>query len=213
MKIIGLDIETASTKTNSLIFEIGMISVEVPSYSKIDIDWIWDIVTKKRPQTSKIKTLVLPVPFVEQCSLGRDQTVDTYNFHTQSTTMKFNFQKMMEASVKTRLSVKDVLARVKAFCLGADEIWINGLSFDPCILKSLAESVGDNSPLWKFRAETDVRSFYRIFALDADVSLYSAHRAINDCVRNLTLVRELGVQMEAQTLKFRIKSPYRQVGT
>lgn len=208
MKIASLDIETGSTKTNAMIFEIGIIKVEVPTYAQIDPKSIYDIVTKVNPPTEDCQFLVLPVNFQQQSFLGRDLTEDTLKFHCSTIEMSDNYTRMMRACALCEKPVQETLEQVRSFCSGIDELWVNGLSFDPVILKTLQESVGDFKPLWKFRAETDVRSLYRIFELDSDVSAFPSHVAISDCVRNLCLVRELGIKIEQQTLKFRTKLPY-----
>lgn len=206
IKIVSLDIETLSTKTSALVLEIGMISGTINSYSDIDLSVILEVATSDSPVLDNPcawTAKVLPVSYTEQVDICRSEDDSTWAFHRTTPVREVHLTKMLKDAEGTLDTIFDSLEKVSAFCEGADEIWINGLSFDPAILKSLSEEVFYDTPLWPFRAERDVRTIYRVFAVDTDVSNFTSHQAIMDCIRNLATVRALGDHLEAQTLTLR----------
>lgn len=215
MKIVSLDIETASLSTNALILELGLISVEVDSYADIDFTQVAKAVAYAQHSFSgsgscwpaPYAAVIVAFPYAEQISLGRDTDSDTIAWHNATPERSTEFKRMMQASMGTDRTVRSVLAQLYEFCEGADDIWINGLSFDPAILKTLAEQSKFGSALWEnFRAESDVRTIYRKFNVDPDMTAWPSHIAINDCVRNLLTVKELGLHAAAGSLRLKTRS-------
>ena len=204
MKLVSLDIETLSSKTRALVLEASAISVEVEHYKDVDYKALWAALNPSREKTNTgwpnfLKGKITRVfPFYQQLKLGREVDSQTLKFHTKTPEQQEALHYMMTESMDDGCaSVEDCLDSIRLFCVQADQIWINGLSFDPSILRSLNEQVGKGSedPLWDFRAERDVRSFWRTFQLDPDVSDIPAHFSISDCVRNFATVQDLGLKM------------------
>jgi len=210
-RIAALDIETLDVGTRSHILEIGIIISEVPSLLDLDIPEIWRQVQDLGPNalqsistaSNGLATVVyrIPVPWQAQRDFGRTISQSTLDFHAN---FSENFEKMKAAALSldaqysnldqlqaSILPVHKCLDTVRSALAGAKEIWINGLSFDPCIIKSLAEDSSYIPKLWDFRAERDVRTIYQEFEVDPDVTPYPSHVALNDCVRNLATVREM----------------------
>ena len=129
----------------------------------------------------------------EQIAMGRTMTTNTSRWHVKRMGRE-KFQKHLEgtsesASFYVESSVKDFLHSLEQICKTVDEIWINGLSFDTTITKSLADSLGMDMP-WYFRKEVDVRSMhkrvpYQEKGIIAKLEKEAAHDATADALWNL----------------------------
>lgn len=202
MKIVSLDVETASTKTNALILEIGMISGTLPDkidvYHDIDAVVLDHLIKNHRAYGTESYSwgnwtaMALSVSILEQRCLIRNETEETYAFHKSKADMAKNLDRMLAKGIAKGIdTLEETLTKVRLFCKDADELWINGLSFDPCILKTLCEDADYKLPLWKFRIERDIRTIYRTFNVNADLTGFPAYDAVTDCARNLLTLREL----------------------
>lgn len=176
MKLATLDIETLDLdRVNAAVFEIGVVLADM------------DDTTGECTVTDQL--LFCP-SLAEQYVLDRTVSRDTFLFHQEQhggdvaafqARLGAATQPLAEVHEKLRLHLDD-----------ADELWINGLSFDPVVLHYLFASIGKQLP-WYFRKERDVRTVRPALKLkgivpDFDSSL-PRHRALTDALWNLSEVR------------------------
>ena len=170
MKIAALDIETLDlNKTTALIFDIGIVVVtdfELPSLRSIVEFGI-------RPAIS------------EQLALGRTVGKDTVDFHTKNYGGVEAFAEHLRGHRSyEHMGVKKSIDLIQDVLHDVDEVWINGLSFDPVLIESLALQIDAKMP-WHFRKEVDVRSIRAQVPFPELEKRDRAHDALKDAHWNL----------------------------
>jgi hypothetical protein len=172
MKIAALDIETLDlNKTTALIFDIGIVV----------------ITDFELPSLRSIKEVGIRPALAEQLALGRTVSQDTVAFHTKNYGGVEAFTEHLTGhNSYERMSVKSSIDLIQRTLKDVDELWINGLSFDPVLVESLALQVDMKLP-WDFRKETDVRSIRAQVPFPELEKRKAAHDAIKDAHWNLEI--------------------------
>jgi hypothetical protein len=140
--IAGLDIETLDLSPSAVVMDIGVV--------------IYDL-----EKQVEVRATNLTPSISEQVIVGRTVSKDTINFHVR------NYHKTLDSLVAHTSSFRPTVASVfnsmEELLSPVSEIWINGLSFDPVVLRSLFTSRGIDRLPWSYRKEVDVRSFRTLF--------------------------------------------------
>lgn len=177
--IATLDIESLDTDPTSMITEIGVV--------------VYDTETKEE------QTFGIRPNLVEQMLLHRSITPNTIVFHERIHGSRENLIKYLsdESDVYKTMSIASCHKVLKDTLATADELWINGLSFDPVLLKNLFKQVGKDLPYF-FRKEIDVRSINErvlphlraFFEEETPIRKAAAHDAIADAKWNMSVALE-----------------------
>lgn len=143
MKLVGLDTETFDLeRTTGVVFEIGVSIIS------------FDSETYKLNYESN--TLIAP-DLGQQIAYGRTISQKTVAWHIdQHKGNREEFANRLRVA-GDRSDIKNIHSALGKLLGDADEIWINGLSFDPVVLHYLFAHEGLESP-WDFRKEKDVRT-------------------------------------------------------
>lgn len=180
MKLAGLDIETLDLeRTTAVVFEIGVALVD------------FDEETEKL--NYKNETLLAP-DLSQQIAYGRTISPKTVAWHVEQ--HKGNREELasrlrIAGDACYRADIKIIHAKLGKLLGDADEIWINGLSFDPVVLHYLFAHEGLESP-WDFRKEKDVRTIrpaLDIIGFQCPPIEGKRHCAVPDAKWNLELAK------------------------
>ncbi len=140
--IAGLDIETLDLSPSAVVMDIGVVIYDLEKQVEV-------CATNLTPSIS------------EQVIVGRTVSKDSINFHVR------NYHKTLDSLIahasSFRPSVASVFNSMEELLSPVSEIWINGLSFDPVVLRSLFTSRGIDRLPWSYSKEVDVRSFRTLF--------------------------------------------------
>lgn len=184
--IAGLDIETLDLSPSAVVMDIGVVIYDLEKQVEV-------CATNLTPSIS------------EQVIVGRTVSKDTINFHVR------NYHKTLDSLVAHTSSFRPTVASVfnsmEELLSPVSEIWINGLSFDPVVLRSLFTSRGIDRLPWSYRKEVDVRSFRTLFKKyglslgdgedggDGDGEGVEQHRAVHEAIAdarwNLEIARSV----------------------
>lgn len=191
MKLAGVDIETLDLeRTTAVVFEIGVALVD------------FDEETKKL--NYKSETLLAPV-LSQQIAYGRTISQKTVDWHIEKhngNRKEFASRLLIAGDACYRADIKSIHSQLKKLLGDADEIWINGLSFDPVVLHYLFAHEGLGNP-WDFRKEKDVRtirSALDIIGFQCPPIDGMRHCAVPDAQWNLELAKGYH-QLVLQNLK------------
>lgn len=178
MLIYALDIETLALRSRALVLDIAVVVADLDVWKR---DWAAPIAVKD--------VLKVRPSFVEQLKLGRAIDPGTIEFHEKQQGADKFAQHLLTSNEYPTSSVQDALNSVRKFMRTSGPVWINGLSFDPMVLRTLAEDIGDEDrPLWNFRDELDVRTVRKLHpALDVKLEGGPAHDAHKDSLWNLAV--------------------------
>lgn len=184
MRLTALDLETLDTDiNNSIIYDVAVVSVDVEFTGK-----------KLITQITNPNVVTFRFNMLEQMRFGRTSSADTINFHInrmksgESDIEKFEefYLKLNDQQLAEEVMAVKGLNLIREACKSADEIWINGLSFECSLLASLKKQSGYELDLWKYHKERDVRSINRsITTMTSHTSV--AHEAFDDALWNLQI--------------------------
>lgn len=180
MSIAVLDSETLGlNRNNSIVTDIGVI--------------IFD------PETGQENRIGIRPNITEQLLLGHQCYKDTVEFHEKHVPGGYEglLAHLRASDVYEDMRIRDVHKRLKAEFDKVDEIWINGLSFDPVVLENLFALVGLKLPYF-YRKEVDVRSlYYRVLPrfrtmlkIENPNRIEPKHDALTDAAWNLSIYKE-----------------------
>lgn len=171
MKLAGLDIETLDTSVRSQVFEVAIVRATLD-----------DEGTMTETSATKFR-----FDFLEQQSFQRAVSPDTIAFHERLRTPAGLRKSLYGESEYVDVDAYTGLGIIAKEVADADELWINGLSFDCSILLTLAQDAGYEKPLWKFRRERDVRTIREtnVHVHHATDLSSVAHKAYEDALWNL----------------------------
>jgi hypothetical protein len=182
MRLTALDLETLDTDiNNSIIYDVAVVSVDVEFIGK-----------KCIPEITNPNVVTFRFNMLEKMRFGRTASADTINFHInrmksgESDIEKFEefHLKLNDQQLASEVMAVKGLSLIREACKSADEIWINGLSFDCSLLASLKKQSGYELDLWKYIKERDVRSINRsIPTLSQKTTVM--HEAFDDAQWNL----------------------------
>lgn len=140
--IAGLDIETLDLSPSAVVMDIGVVVYDLEKQVEV---WATNLTPS----------------ITEQVIVGRTVSKETINFHVR------NYHKTLDSLVAHASSFRPTVASVfnsmEELLSPVSEIWINGLSFDPVVLRSLFTSRGIDRLPWSYSKEVDVRSFRTLF--------------------------------------------------
>lgn len=194
----ALDSETLALREDAVVTEVAVVKfrLEVNPTGRL----VRDTIDEK----------VFYFNAIEQVALGRVIDKDTFDFHVKNGGLE-SISSQVIPGLENPHSVYN-LQSLQEFCENSEEVWINGLSFDPSVLRSLANSYGFKSKyhlnsLWHYRKERDCRTIYRTFPMETPKGI-SSHRALDDAkwVEQIVHLYHQGVQdylayLESQTSK------------
>lgn len=197
------DIETFGRTTDAVVIDVACIKVDGNRLAE-DPDIFNRIHAATKSYDRNIhgcyiaedgyEILVCNFSILDQIAKGRKIDPDTVAWHMR-TPESADYLNRCFTRAGDPSQDKNLFSQLKNFFVPVNEIWFNGLSFDPPILKSLAETVGFNEDAWHFRKEFDNRTIYRKFTVseyeNPAVKDISAHTALGDCLRNLLSLRDL----------------------
>lgn len=176
MKIGTLDIETLDTnRSTAIVWEVGLIVVDVDEQRKqlsgteaLEFEWVLDVTS--------------------QVARGRTSAPDTVAFQNRQFPGG-EFEKLLE---RPTTPMRRFFTELRVNCSGLDELWVNGLSFDPPLLESLAHDFGEwHGGIWLFRIERDVRTIKAEWGINLPQE-GKKHRALDDCRWNLRVLERAG---------------------
>lgn len=182
LQIACVDIETLDLEESAVVVEVGL------NLATFVLDEKGDLVV------SSSETTVYSFNVLEQISLGRTMSKETFDFHISFAGYD-NTANMVAAGLSTSADVTRAhLTSIQSKTAGVAEVWINGLSFDPSIIRSLAKSYGYTTTLgmnslWHHHKERDVRTIYRTFPLPGRENKKSSHRAAEDAEWDMEMAK------------------------
>ena len=179
-------------RTRALVQDVGIVVVDTNYFG-----------AKVTPPSAATRRHGIRLNVIEQILAGRLIEEKSVKFHADNMGGIAKFQQHLEKapSQYTPYSVRDGLLKIKAILDECEEIWINGLSFDPVVLHTLAENFGITEPLWFYRKEVDVRSINsqlkavisRNQPMRKTAAKTVAHDAIKDAEWNVDVARAFKV--------------------
>lgn len=164
-----LDIETLSTRPNSVILTLGGIKFNP-----------WD------SDADQGQGLYVKPGVDEQLSLGRhvqDETVEWWG--RQEETVR---EEAM--GIEGRISLDEMLDQLNRFLVGVDNIWCQGPAFDIVILEDLYRQMGRPTP-WQFWQIRDSRTLFSVHGDPREKGRAGAHNALMDCYYQARAVQQI----------------------
>ena len=168
MLVATLDCETLSLDYNAIIFEIAVFVKDF--------------------ETGKLRELAIRPNIFEQIYYGRTSSVETLNFHKKIRGEKL-FSDLQTSKVYQTLSIAECHKKMSEFLKDCDSMWVNGLSFDPVLLKTLFASVGLDLP-WPYYKEGDIRTINNYVLPTKTKNKQKTHDALSDAVWNMSVLSE-----------------------
>lgn len=190
--LIGfLDLETWSKGPRAALLEVGCLVYDIQEPQA------YHLLTEEKTR-QPLLTHQGFFPLEEQLRFKRVFDLNTFNFHVTHRGYEETYR-LSQAPVTDPLFFYSAyhLTRIKEVFQGCQEIWINGLSFDPPIIKTLWEDVylqPYNDELWPFRAENDIRTMRKAFSIPKSTTTAS-HHAIDDCIWAARTLGQIGEQL------------------
>ena len=179
MKIAALDSETLGLAPESIVYQIGVVLLDT--------------------ETSETSQHGFYINLVEQIFNGRTIDPKTISFHKNRLLNLEQFAAEIEPSERyIETSIANAYAKIKPLLDNVDQIWINGLSFDPVLMDNLFAAIGKGRP-WFFRKEIDVRTINEhvlpVFAVQEKKGK-SLHDALSDAEWNITVAKKFHKHMQ-----------------
>lgn len=172
MASIMLDLETLSTKQNSVVLTLGAVKFNAFSLQE--------------PH----EELYLRIDADEQIAMGRDVSESTVEWW-----MKQSPEVQEEAmGSEGRVSVVEACRQLNKFLVGVDKIWCQGPHFDITILETLFADAKLNTN-WQYYQVMDSRTVFSLFGDLRDKTRASAHNAVEDCKEQVRALQKLNRQL------------------
>lgn len=168
MIVATLDCETLSLDYNAIIFEIAVFVKDF--------------------ETGKLKELAIRPNILEQIYYGRTSSIETLNFHKKFRGEKF-LHFLQTSNVYRTFSIAECHKKMSEFLKDCDSMWVNGLSFDPVVLKTLFASVGLDLP-WAYYKEGDIRTLNNYVLPTKTKNKPSSHDALSDAIWNMSVLSD-----------------------
>lgn len=192
MRIAALDIETCSLDNRAHVTEVAVVKVDYIPEADRDLDDADDIPTKELAErfwSSPVARRCFTFDFYEQVKLSRCVANDTLAFHERIRGLPEARRMMLGTEDYPLVSIADGFKILRDQIADCDQLWINGLSFDPVILRSLQQEAGIVEPAWDFQKECDVRTVRKTNPLVRAATERDgkpvAHRAYEDALWNI----------------------------
>ena len=169
---IIIDIETLSTRTDSLVIEIGAIAFN-------------------RDTLSETASMLLTPSFFEQLAAGRHVCPQTIAFHRKKKTLPTTLGDM---------PLRESIFHLRKFIQHhqPQHVWIQGPDFDRPIIESLCQHVGEPLP-WEYFRTRDTRTVWDV-AFPGIKHDSRPHHAVPDCratLKDLTAALSLLARTQA----------------
>lgn len=180
--VASLDIETLALDNRAVVTEVGIVT--------------GTLVLREAGRVELLDTpLEWPAKFnaLDQIARGRVMSPETWRFHLKHSGTSGLYDQVAQGLLLNDEGTKGSLEYIQKVLSGISEVWVNGLSFDPVILSTLAQDYGFEtrfamSRLWHYSKERDIRTLNKtIPGLDTS-KVKSSHRAMDDAKWNLQLV-------------------------
>lgn len=180
--VAALDIETLGMSHNAAVVELGVVTAvfDLDSYGKLDI--------------TNVNSELMSFDVVDQVTRGRVIDADAYAFHVKNQGHEATAAMISKGLGLSIEAQHDMFRRLENTLKEYNEIWINGLSFDPAFMQSLVRTYEyktkrDMDSLWYHHLERDTRTIYRTFPLPDRENKNVKHRAVDDAVWNLEIAK------------------------
>ena len=166
---IMLDIETLSTRPESVVLTLGAVKFS---------PWASDVNTDDG--------LYVRVDVDEQLKLGRHVQQDTVDWWGKQA------EDVQEEALgdHNRTDVEEFLNQLNKFVVGVDNIWCQGPVFDIVILENLYRQVERPTP-WQFWQVRDSRTLFGVHGDPRDKGAKGAHNALIDCYYQAQAVQQV----------------------
>lgn len=164
-----LDLETLSTRPESVILTIGAVKFD-PFSDFVDVE----------------RGLYYRVDVDEQLALDR---------HVLESTVEWWGNQDAEVREEAlgdsdRVSLEDMTRGLNRFLVGVENIWCQGPAFDIVILENLYRQLTKPTP-WQFWQISDSRTLFKAHGDPRDKNRAAAHNALMDCYYQATAVQEI----------------------
>lgn len=166
---VMLDLETLSTRPESVILTIGAVKFD-PFSDFVDVE----------------RGLYYRVDVDEQLALDR---------HVLESTVEWWGNQDAEVREEAlgdsdRVSLEDMTRGLNRFLVGVENIWCQGPAFDIVILENLYRQLTKPTP-WQFWQISDSRTLFKAHGDPRDKNRAAAHNALMDCYYQATAVQEI----------------------
>jgi hypothetical protein len=166
---VMLDLETLSTRPESVILTIGAVKFD-PYSDLIDVD----------------RGLYYRVNVDEQLAMDR---------HVLDSTIEWWGNQDAEVREEAlgdsdRVSLEDMTRGLNRFLVGVENIWCQGPAFDIVILENLYRQMTKPTP-WQFWQISDSRTLFKAHGDPRDKNRAAAHNALMDCYYQATAVQQI----------------------
>jgi hypothetical protein len=166
---IMLDIETLSTRPESVILTLGAVKFS-PYENDVDTE----------------SGLYVRIDVDEQLEAGRhvqQETVDWWGKQTDDVR-----DEALGEHERTKLN--NFLNQLNKFLVGADAIWCQGPAFDIVILENLYRQMERPTP-WQFWQIRDSRTLFSVHGDPREKNRHGAHNALIDCYYQARAVQHI----------------------
>ena len=173
MSHVMLDIETLSTRPESVVLTLGAVKFD-PWADEVAMD----------------SGLYLRINVDEQLALGRhvqEETVEWWGKQEESV----REEALGEGD---RVSLEDTAAQLNRFLVGAECIWCQGPAFDIVILENLYRQLVKPTP-WQFWQIRDSRTLFGVHGDPRVKGRAQAHNALADCYYQARAVQDVYKQV------------------
>jgi hypothetical protein len=166
---VMLDLETLSTRPESVILTIGAVKFD-PFSDFVDVE----------------RGLYYRVDVDEQLALDR---------HVLESTVEWWGNQDAEVREEAlgnsdRVSLEDMTRGLNRFLVGVENIWCQGPAFDIVILENLYRQLTKPTP-WQFWQISDSRTLFKAHGDPRDKNRAAAHNALMDCYYQAIAVQEI----------------------
>ena len=181
MADVMIDVETLSTEYNALLVSIAAVK--------------FNVYDKEIPRESL--NLLIDISSYLTCTKENIEFTNAECPYTvSSSTITWWLQQPSYEGVflaQPRMSLRQALVQLTAFCAGSGRYWCQGMNFDPIVLEHAYKQEGLNPP-WKFYEWRDSRTAVNLLPKHYFPSKpVNAHDALADCnyqIENLYIVYE-----------------------
>jgi hypothetical protein len=166
---VMLDLETLSTRPESVILTIGAVKFD-PFGDTVDVD----------------NGLYYRVDVDEQLALDRhilESTVEWWGNQDPEVREE-------ALGERDRVSLDEMTRGLNRFLVGVENIWCQGPAFDVVILENLYRQLTKPTP-WQFWQISDSRTLFKTHGDPRDKNRAAAHNALMDCYYQADAVQEI----------------------
>ncbi len=180
--VAAVDIETLALHNHAVVMEVGIIEA--------DLELTPDGQVSLYVQAQHY----FQFNVLDQLARGRVLDSKAWLFHLRMCGVKGIHEQVADGLLLDEAACQSNLARIQQVLNSASEIWINGCSFDPVILSTLAQDYEFKTQfamdrLWSHSKERDVRTINKTIPSLLKEKVKVSHRALDDARWNLDIAR------------------------